>query len=389
MDGGRRFLTEFADRNRHANTVAIVSAIARIEATMRGEGPPRADAAGDLMEIAAAIDRIQAALAAGTMPSPDISATIERLQDIAFMLHERPVEASLCDGLDAAIREISQAATRSASAAEGARDAADLLRALAGRVRRMIALSIGAGGAERPAGETIGAETAAGAGLFELATNDGESFAQSVATLAAALPTLADPPNEPVETVPEPESGQGAPAPAAEIAPSDTVLLPADEAQQTATETGNPDNAAVPPQLASTDVSLSEAVLSRAFSDDYFSSSNFSGEAPAREEAASDQALSEEPPSEAVAPPQSFSTDPVASPQEDPADLFEPQPMPAPAFEAAGAVTADAPVPAEPPAEPPRAMPSPPARAIPRPPGGDPLAAVRDLSEEERIALFS
>jgi hypothetical protein len=28
-------------------------------------------------------------------------------------------------------------------------------------------------------------------------------------------------------------------------------------------------------------------------------------------------------------------------------------------------------------------------RAIPRPPGSDPLAAVRDLSEEELIALFS
>ena len=105
---GRRFLTEYADRNRHADTTAIVGAIARIEATLRGDGPPRADATGDLMEIAAAIDRIEAALAAGTTPAPDISAAIERLLDIAFMLHERPVEATLCDGLDAAIREISR-----------------------------------------------------------------------------------------------------------------------------------------------------------------------------------------------------------------------------------------------------------------------------------------
>jgi hypothetical protein len=385
---GRRFLTEFADRNRHADTTAIVSAIARIEATLRGEGPPRADAAGDLMEITAAIARVQAALAAGTKPAPDVSAAIERLLDIAFMLHERPVEATLCDGLDAAIREISQAGTRSASAAEGARDAADLLRALAGRVSGMIALSTGARGAEQPVGETIAAETAPGAGLFELATNDGESFAQAVAALAAALPTLADAPNEPAEAAPYPASGQGAQLLAAEIAPSDDVSLPADEVRQTAVETGNPDNDTAPPQLASTDVSLSEAVLSQAFSDDYFSSSNFSGETPAREEAASDRALSEEPPSEAV-PPQRFSTDPVASPQEDPAELFEPQPIATPPFEAAAAVTADAPVPAEPPAEPPRAVPPPPARAIPRPPGNDPLAAVRDLSEEELIALFS
>jgi hypothetical protein len=386
---GRRFLTEFADRNRHADTTAIVSAIARIEATLRGDGPPPADATGDLMEIAAAIDRIQAALAAGTTPAADISAAIERLLDIAFMLHERPVEATLCDGLDAAIREISQAGTRSASAAEGARDAADLLRALAGRVSGMIARSTGARGAEQPAGETIAAEAAPGTGLFELATNDGESFAQAVAALAASLPAFTDAPNEPAEAAPDPASGQGAQLLAAEIAPSDDVSLPADEVRQTAVETGNPDNDTAPPQLASTDVSLSEAVLSQAFSDDYFSSSNFSGETPAREEAASDRALSEEPPSEAVPPPQSFSTDPVASPQEDPADLFEPQPIPTPPFEAAAAVTADAPVPAEPPAEPPRAVPPPPARAIPRPPGNDPLAAVRDLSEEELIALFS
>jgi hypothetical protein len=99
--------------------------------------------------------------------------------------------------------------------------------------------------------------------------------------------------------------------------------------------------------------------------------------------------LSEEPPSEDVLPAQNFPTDPVADPQEDLADLFEPQPGPATSIEAATPVTADNAVPAEPPAEPPRAVPPPPARAIPRPPGSDPLAAVRDLSAEELIALFS
>src|SRR5580700_8288696 len=210
---GRRFLTEYADRNRHAETTAIVSAIARIEATLRGEGPPQADAAGDLLEIAAAIGRIQAALAAGTPPAPDVSAAIERLSDIAFVLHERPVEATLCDGLDAAIREISEAGARSASVADGARNAAELLRALAGRVSGMIALSTGARGADQPVGKTIAVEAMPGAGLFEVASNDGETFAQAVAALAASLPMLADAPNEPVEATPEPESGEGAPAP--------------------------------------------------------------------------------------------------------------------------------------------------------------------------------
>jgi len=406
-DHGRRFLTEYADRNRHADTTAIVSAIARIEATLRGEGPPRAEAAGDLMEIAAAIDRIQAALAAGTSPASDVSASIERLLDIGFMLHERPVEATLCDGLDAAVREIAAANMRSESTAVGIREAAELVRALAGRVREMMALSNAMHGADQASGENVAATS--GAGFFELATNDSETFAAAVAELAASLPAFNDAPSAPVEAAlepasapepeptAEPESGEGAPAPAAEIAPSDNVLSPAAEAQLTATETASPDNDAAPPQIASTqiasaDVSLSEAVLNQA-SDDFFSSPNFPVEAPVREEVASAQVLSEESPAEAVPPAQNLSADPVPSPQpspqEDPADLFEPAPVPTPPGEAAVAVTPDVSVPAEPPAEPPRAVPPPPARAIPRPPGSDPLAAVRDLSEEELIALFS
>jgi hypothetical protein len=401
---GRRFLSEFADRNRHADTTAIVGAIARIEATLRGDGP-RADAAGDLMEIAAALDRIGAALASATTPAPDVSDAIERLLDIAFMLHERPVEATLCDGLDAAIREISQAVMRSESTATGVREAAELVGALAGRVREMMARSSAVHGRHRPAEENVAA--ASGAGFFELATNDGETFAQAVAELAASLPTLAEAPSEPVEAVTEPESGQGAPlpatdiaasepveamsepesgqgtpVPAAEIAPSGHVLLPVDETQQTAPDT--PDNAIVPPQPASTDVSLSEAVLSQAFADDYFSNGNLADEAPVGEETESAQILSEEPPSETTALAQNFLPEPVPGPQEDPADLFEPGVAPIPLVETATPAPPVPPVtavPPEPPAEP--------ARAIPRPPGNDPLAAVRDLSAEELIALFS
>jgi hypothetical protein len=382
---GRRFLTEYADRNRHADTAAIVGAIARIEATLRGDGPPHADATGDLMEIAAAIDRIGAALAAGATPAPDVSAAIERLLDIAFMLHERPVEATLCDGLDAAIREISEANMRSESTAAGVREAAELVGALAGRVRVMMALSSAVRGTHQPAGANVDATS--GAGFFELATNDGDTFAAAVAELAASLPTLADAPSEPVEAAPEPESGQGAPVPAAEIAASDNVLLPADAAQQTATETGIADTDTAPPQPVSTDVSLSEAVLNQAFADDYFSNGNLPDVAPVSDETESAPISSEEPPSEA--PAQNFSTEPVPGPQEDPADLFEPGAAPIPPVETVTPVTADAPVPAEPPAEPARAVPPPPARAIPRPPSSDPFAAVRDLSAEELIALFS
>src|ERR1700688_3339606 len=201
---GRRFLTEYADRNRHADTTAIVGAIARIEATLRGDGPLHADAAGDLMEIAAAVDRIEAAIASSTTPAPDVSAAIERLLDIAFVLHERPVEATLCDGLDAAIREISEANMRAESTAAGVREAAELVGALAGRVREMIAFSSASHGGPQSAGANV--DSTSGAGFFELATNDGATFAQAVAELAASLPILSDAPSEPVEAMPEPES---------------------------------------------------------------------------------------------------------------------------------------------------------------------------------------
>jgi hypothetical protein len=231
--------------------------------------------------------------------------------DIAFMLHERPVEATLCDGLDAAIREISEATMRSESTAADIRDAAELVRALAGRVREMMTLSSASRGASQPAGENV--DAASGAGFFALATDNGETFAQAVAELAASLPALSDAPSEPVEAAQasepelEPESGEGVPAPAAEIAPSDNVLSPAVEAQQTATETGIPDNDTAPPLLASTDVSLSEVALNQA-SDDFFSSPSFSIEAPVSEETESAQILGEEPPSEATLPAQNFST---------------------------------------------------------------------------------
>jgi len=281
-------------------------------------------------------------------------------------------------------------------------------------VREMMVISSAMHGAHQASGENVAATS--GAGFFELATNDSETFAAAVAELAASLPAFSDAPSASVEAAPEPEpepepepasapepmvepeSGEGAPAPAAEIAPNDdNVLSPAAEAQLTATETGGPDNDAPPPQIASTqialtDVSLSEAVLNQA-SDDFFSSPNFPVEAPVRDEAASAQVLSEVSPAEAVPPAQNFSAEAVPSsqpsPQEDPADLFEPAPVATPPADAAVAVTPDAAVPAEPPTEPPRAVPPPPARAIPRPPGSDPLAAVRDLSEEELIALFS
>ena len=98
----------------------------------------------DLMEIAEAINHIAAEIAAGAAPAPNSLAAIERIQDIAFVLHERPVEATLCDALDAALREIVDAGENSDSTAERLRNATALLRGLENRVREMIARALAA-----------------------------------------------------------------------------------------------------------------------------------------------------------------------------------------------------------------------------------------------------
>jgi hypothetical protein len=411
---GRRFLAEFADRNRNADTTMVVGAIARVEAAIRGETAAPAPVADDLLEIAAAIERLEAAIAAGAVQAGDVSAAIERIQDIAFMLHERSVETSLCDALDAAVRDMSRACRHPDVTADDASDATELVRALAGRLREMIALAIGPRGADQPAGDDVVAAAAPGAGLLEMTPVDGEAFAQAVAALASSLPALDDA----AESVPgappvaaaaipsrdedewpraEPESGQGTAVPAAETGPTDNVAAPARETE-VAADVPDPENEPVPLSQAATEFSLSEAVLNQAFSDVHFSTANAAAEAPAREETRGEEALSEQPPSgpvpsEDVLHTQNFSAAPAASPEEDADDLFEPQPVATPpdmaSVEATVSETADAPLPAEPPAEPPLVVPPPPARAIPRPPAGDPLAAVRALSEDELIALFS
>ena len=439
-EGGRRFLAEFAARNRHADTTMIVAAVARVEAAIRGEGtspPPAAAGAGELIEIAAAVDRIRTAmLAAGTSPSK-LGVAIERIQDLAFALHERAVDAPLRDALDAALAEL-------AAAAGGASDrgTAELLHALASRVAEMI----GERGGSQPAASTD--DLPPPTNLFAMAASDGEAFAQAVASLAAAAapsaeasPPVSAPSVESVAaaTLPadapeespsgEPASGQGA-----ETAPVEIAAPASDAAEPQPAPAIEPDPVETLVEWtepAEPEVSDSAAILTQAFGDDVFVGKEVSpaaapmpeGEvdrvdqvaepapppneaatpaeeaaAPAQEAAVptQDAAAAAE---EAAAPVQPVATRAAADPEEDPADLFEPQSESEPSAASVQAVAAEdtpaataAPMEPAPPAEPQesaRVVPPPPLRTIPRPPLSDPLAAVRDLSDEERIALFS
>src|SRR5271154_983333 len=143
-EGGRWFLSEFANRNRHADTQMLVGALGRVEAAIRGGPAPHATLpvqaeqpktsaplvpptlfhratpenampapiaapalCRDLIEIAAAINRVEALVEGGESASDGYTA-VERIRDIAFALREREFESALCDALDYAARSISE-----------------------------------------------------------------------------------------------------------------------------------------------------------------------------------------------------------------------------------------------------------------------------------------
>jgi hypothetical protein len=186
-EGGRWFLDEYANRNRHADTNLVVGALARVEAAIRGEAVPQpavptqaepavSSAASeppvppelassqmtpasstaapvlcrDLIEIGAAIDRIEA-LVKSEMPASDGYGAIERIRDIAFALRAREFESALCDALEYSARSVSEILEFSDSTAQRGRTASELLNELAGRIKDMIELTIAAQKAKPPA----------------------------------------------------------------------------------------------------------------------------------------------------------------------------------------------------------------------------------------------
>jgi hypothetical protein len=100
---GRWFLSEFANRHRAANTDLVVAALERIETaiggiTARSETPSHP-------EITVANGRHNAD-AADAVPVAKIIDAAERIADTSFRLREGSVDASLCDDIEGAAREI-------------------------------------------------------------------------------------------------------------------------------------------------------------------------------------------------------------------------------------------------------------------------------------------
>jgi len=210
---GRWLLAEYASRNRQADTRMLLGALARVEAAIRAELPPQIPGAvcRDLMELAAAVERIEAMLSGGWLPDTG-GAALERIHDVAFALREREVDATLCDAVENAVREIGSVVAQSEAALEGARRAAALLQDIKGRLDAMIAVAFtgappptdgeGTRSFEAPrdavgrvhgVGEVVrDAQRFSPAALSAAEVREDEDLALSIGVLAASLSEAAD-----------------------------------------------------------------------------------------------------------------------------------------------------------------------------------------------------
>ena len=162
---GRWFLNEYARRNRNADTRLVLEMLARIErSTARKSGALEADRLrGDLTELAETIARAKSNMAAAGVDASaaevareapkaletivvtserttgDVLNATERIQEVAWMLRERGMPATICNELDTLTAEV-----YSICAAQDLNHRrivllTDLLRLVEGRVETMLA----------------------------------------------------------------------------------------------------------------------------------------------------------------------------------------------------------------------------------------------------------
>ena len=129
---GRWFLEEYARRNRQADTQAVLAAIERIEAVIRGERNQHAyqNVRTDLLEMARAIAQTRAEVATtvtagtaarepgarsdsatGPTTAPDVFATAERMQEVAWTMRERGIDRATCAQIEALAASILSASS--------------------------------------------------------------------------------------------------------------------------------------------------------------------------------------------------------------------------------------------------------------------------------------
>ncbi len=169
---GRWFLAEYARRNRHADTLMLISALDRIEAAVHGDrSVDTVDRIRfDLVEMAKAIARTKAEIAsikpdeehhgkfgeatseldsivqATETATSDILAAAERVQEIAWTLREQGQEPEVCDALDSKATEVYTACSFQDLTGQRTRKVIQVLHYLESRINAMIKIW-GLGGA--------------------------------------------------------------------------------------------------------------------------------------------------------------------------------------------------------------------------------------------------
>ncbi|HLL28333.1 MAG TPA: hypothetical protein VKT73_11890 [Xanthobacteraceae bacterium] len=161
---GRWFLGEHARRNRQADTKLVLSAIERLERSLRER--PGAAGAGrihlDLVDMASAISRAKAEIAAikpaedregkiaiatdelgaivGTTEkaTSEILSAVERIQEIAWRLREQGIDPAICDLLDAQAAEAYTACSFQDLTGQRIRRIVNVMRFLEARIDAMI-----------------------------------------------------------------------------------------------------------------------------------------------------------------------------------------------------------------------------------------------------------
>jgi chemotaxis regulatin CheY-phosphate phosphatase CheZ len=160
---GRWFLSEFARRNRHADTQMVLAAIDRLQSTMHGE---RADPtferirtdirdmaeaiAATRREIAAirpdrehtgigeATEELGAIVMATERATSEILAAAETIQEMAWTLREQGLDANVCDKLDACATDVYLACSFQDLTGQRTRKVINVLRYLEERINAMV-----------------------------------------------------------------------------------------------------------------------------------------------------------------------------------------------------------------------------------------------------------
>lgn len=273
---GRWFLTEYARRNRNSDTRLVLEMLARVErTTARRAGILEADRLrNDLLELAQAIARSKTAMAAaGTEASPaevareapkaletivvtserttgDVLNATERIQEVAWMLRERGMPASICNELDTLTAEVYSICSAQDLNHRRIVLLTDLLRLVEGRVETMLAAKRREDAEAQAVTQAIDEGRIPADLQLALVPAIAPEAAAKPAVPAPAAESVAPPPAQPAPAEKAPDAPAALTPAAATPAPAIAALVAEVNAAAAAATPPAPEPAAPPPRPA-------------------------------------------------------------------------------------------------------------------------------------------